>query len=187
MSLNEKIENIFPTANEIPQIEACRCEIFQDEYLIHGEIHHWRGNFKEVYSPICTNENGETKQKLLGKYPLMSSTEALHALEAAEKAYDFGGGEWPTMSVEERIKCVEGFTFKMIEKREEVVKLLMWEIGKSRKDSEKEFDRTVVYTKDTILALKELDRSSSKLEIEDGVIAQIRRAPLGVALCMGHS
>jgi glyceraldehyde-3-phosphate dehydrogenase (NADP+) len=89
------------------------------------------------------------------------------------------------MSVEERIKCIEDFTRKMLQKREEIVKMLMWEIGKSRKDSEKEFDRTVVYIKDTISALKDLDRSSSQLAIEEGVIAQIRRAPLGVTLCMG--
>jgi glyceraldehyde-3-phosphate dehydrogenase (NADP+) len=61
----------------------------------------------------------------------------------------------------------------------------MWEIGKSRPDSEKEFDRTVVYVRDTLNALKDLDRASSRFTIEDGVIGQIRRAPLGVTLCMG--
>lgn len=45
----------------------------------------------------------------------------------------------------------------MIGLREEVVQLLMWEIGKNRADSEKEFDRTVAYIYDTINALKELD------------------------------
>ena len=34
-------------------------------------------------------------------------------------------------------------------------------------------------------ALKNLDRVSSRFEIQQGIIAQIRRAPLGVALCMG--
>jgi glyceraldehyde-3-phosphate dehydrogenase (NADP+) len=34
--------------------------------------------------------------------------------------------------------------------REEVVKYLMWEIGKSLSDSQKEFDRTVEYIYDTI-------------------------------------
>jgi glyceraldehyde-3-phosphate dehydrogenase (NADP+) len=61
----------------------------------------------------------------------------------------------------------------------------MWEIGKSLKDSEKEFDRTVDYIVDTIDALKDMDRISSRFAIEEGVIAQIRRAPLGVVLCMG--
>jgi hypothetical protein len=33
--------------------------------------------------------------------------------------------------------------------------------------------------------LKDLDRASSRFVIEQGVIGQIRRAPLGVVLCMG--
>jgi glyceraldehyde-3-phosphate dehydrogenase (NADP+) len=61
----------------------------------------------------------------------------------------------------------------------------MWEIGKTLKDSEKEFDRTVEYIIDTIEALKNLDRESSRLRKEQGIYAQIRRGPLGVVLCMG--
>ncbi|MCX7958177.1 MAG: aldehyde dehydrogenase family protein, partial [Deltaproteobacteria bacterium] len=37
----------------------------------------------------------------------------------------------------------------------------------------------------TIDALKELDRSASRFVINQGILAQIRRAPLGVVLCMG--
>jgi acyl-CoA reductase-like NAD-dependent aldehyde dehydrogenase len=65
------------------------------------------------------------------------------------------------------------------------VKLILWEIGKSFADSTKEFDRTVDYINATINELKDIDRSSSKFEISEGVIAQIRRSPLGVVLCMG--
>ena len=56
----------------------------------------------------------------------------------------------------------------MIEKKDDVVNLLMWEVGKSREDSEKEFDRTVQYIGDTIGALKDLDRVSSRFAIEQG-------------------
>jgi glyceraldehyde-3-phosphate dehydrogenase (NADP+) len=61
----------------------------------------------------------------------------------------------------------------------------MWEIGKSLKDSEKEFDRTCDYILDTIKAYKDLDRNSAKLVEEQGFMGQIRRVPLGVSLCMG--
>jgi glyceraldehyde-3-phosphate dehydrogenase (NADP+) len=77
------------------------------------------------------------------------------------------------------------FACRMKERRAEVAKLLMWEIGKPLKDAEKEFDRTVAYIDDTIDALKELDRVSSRFVIQQGIIGQIRRGPLGVALCMG--
>jgi len=49
----------------------------------------------------------------------------------------------------------------MVERRAEVVHLLMWEIGKSLAEAEKEFDRTVEYIRGTIDALKDLDRASS--------------------------
>jgi glyceraldehyde-3-phosphate dehydrogenase (NADP+) len=80
---------------------------------------------------------------------------------------------------------VERFLGVMRTKREEVVKLLMWEIGKTQKDSEKEFDRTCDYIIDTVNAYKELDRNSAKLIEDQGFMAQIRRVPLGVSLCMG--
>lgn len=89
------------------------------------------------------------------------------------------------MSVAERIQHVELFLARMKEKRQEVVNLLMWEIGKTQKDSEKEFDRTCDYIVDTINSLKQLDRNSSGFVHEQGIMAQIRRVPLGVALCMG--
>jgi acyl-CoA reductase-like NAD-dependent aldehyde dehydrogenase len=89
------------------------------------------------------------------------------------------------MTVADRIACVENFTHKMIQQKNTVVKLLMWEIGKSYADSVKEFDRTVEYIYDTIDALKDLDRQSSRFEQEQGIVAQIRRSPLGVVLCMG--
>jgi len=89
------------------------------------------------------------------------------------------------MSVTRRIEHVEKFLVRMREERTKVVNLLMWEIGKTQKDAEKEFDRTCDYIVDTINALKELDRNSVKFVQEQGIMAQIRRVPWGVALCMG--
>jgi glyceraldehyde-3-phosphate dehydrogenase (NADP+) len=55
---------------------------------------------------------------------------------------------------------------------------------KTLTDSEKEFDRTIEYIIDTIDALKNLDRESSRIQNNGGIYAQIRRA-MGVVLCMG--
>jgi glyceraldehyde-3-phosphate dehydrogenase (NADP+) len=115
----------------------------------------------------------------------MTSKESALALESAVRAFDHGRGLWPTLSVAERISHLEDFTFLMKEQRDEVIRLLMWEIGKSYGDSAKEFDRTVEYIRDTIEAVKELDRNSSRFQIEQGIIGQVRRSPLGVVLCMG--
>ena len=80
---------------------------------------------------------------------------------------------------------MEKFVKQMETKREEVVKLLMWEIGKNQADSYKEFDRTVKYVYDTIEDYKQLDRDSAKFHNHEGVYAHIRRGPIGVVLCLG--
>ncbi|MEJ5273609.1 MAG: aldehyde dehydrogenase family protein, partial [Spirochaetota bacterium] len=134
----------------------------------------------EIYSPIYENN----RPIYLGSHPKMTSNQALLALEAAAKAFDNGNGLWPTMKVEDRIKAVEKFLTLMKKFEKEIVSLLMLEIAKSRVDSEKEFTRTISYIEDTIFALKDLDRTSSRLVIADNVYAQIRRSPLGIVLCM---
>lgn len=177
--------SIFPAGNTIPEKWRIDAPIEQRQYLCDGEIKEWTGPQQNVPSPIYEAIGDSIQQKILGSYPLLGEEQALKALEAACRAYANGRGVWPTMTVEERIRHVEAFAYRMKEQRDEVVKLLMWEIGKTLPDSEKEFDRTVDYIRGTIDALKDLDRVSSRFVIEEGVIGQIRRAPLGVVLCMG--
>ncbi len=177
--------SIFPAENAIPEKWRLSSLTEQREYLCRGMIKKWAGPQREVLSPLCEPGQDGLRQKRIGSYPLLDEQEVLKALEAARGAYDHGRGAWPTMSVEDRIRHVEAFLSRMGERRDDVIRLLMWEIGKALPDAEKEFDRTVGYIKDTIDALKDIDRLSSRFVIEQGVIAQIRRAPLGVALCMG--
>ena len=183
--MSTQLEILFPSVKDIPVEFQYTEEIHQREILLDGELVQWQGKVQEVYSPIYVNENGELKQKLLGSVPVAGKEEAWKAMEAAIKAYDNGRGEWPTMSISERIQCMENFTSMMVQKKPDIVKLLMWEIGKNYNDSVKEFDRTVEYIYKTIDSLKDLDRDSSRFVIEEGIIAQIRRAPLGVVLAMG--
>ncbi|MBN1524497.1 MAG: NADP-dependent glyceraldehyde-3-phosphate dehydrogenase [Spirochaetales bacterium] len=184
MSIKETIANIFPKATDIPK-EYSIPEIHQKEYLCDGKLLDWSGAVQEVISPVCIKGEKGTLPKKMGSYPLCSEKEARAVLDAAVKAWDFGKGLWPTLPLEKRIKHIEDFAFRMKEQRTLIVNLLMWEIGKNLKASEKEFDRTLEYIFDTIDAVKELDRSSSRFTVVDGIIAQIRRAPLGVVLCMG--
>jgi len=184
MTISDKVKNIFPSESDIPA-EVRVSPLEQKDYLINGKIKIWRGPAQQVFSPVSLKSKKGLARKYLGSYPLMTEKDALEALEAAAKAYDEGKGPWPASTVEERIACTEDFVCRMREKRGEVVRLLMWEIGKSLEDSEKEFDRTVDYILDTLNAMKELDRVSSRLSVTQGVIAQIKRAPLGVVLCMG--
>ena len=168
---------------EIPQQFQITNLINQDTYLVGDELKPWKGSTSEVYSTISSTP--DYKPTLLGTIPDLGREEALEALEAACEAYDKGQGLWPTMKVVDRISCMEKFVEQMKTKRDQVVKLLMWEIGKNLPDSEKEFDRTVDYIYDTIEEYKKIDRDAAKFEKHDGVYAHIRRGPLGVVLCLG--
>ncbi len=185
MTLEERIQSIFPDDAGIPADLRLDEPVISDTYLIDGEMRQWSGPMRDVVSPVCADAPEGPRPRLLGRYPLMTEKESLEALDAAVEAYDNGRGLWPTMSVRQRIKSVEDFAFRMTDMRAEVVKLLMWEIGKTRKDAAKEFDRTVAYIRDTVDAIKDLDRVSSRFVIEQGIVGQIRRGPLGVVLCMG--
>lgn len=185
MTLQNRLENLYPSADEIPEQFRAGPAIEQREYLVNGELRQWQGPLAPVLSPVSLKTDAGLESVVLGSTPLMDADTAMSALDAAVKAYDRGQGAWPTLRVVDRIHHVETFLKRMREQREAVVTLLMWEIGKNLKDSQKEFDRTCDYIVDTINALKELDRRSSRFELEQDTLGQIRRVPLGVTLCMG--
>ncbi len=167
----------------IPTTYRITDTLTQTTYLVNGELREWTGSTSKVFSTISSTDT--YKPTLLGSIPDMGEKEALEALDAATGAYNRGQGAWPTMLVKDRIGCMEVFVEKMKTKREEIVKLLMWEIGKSLPDSQKEFDRTVEYIYDTIEDYKQMDRDAAKFQKHDGVYAHIKRGPLGVVLCLG--
>jgi glyceraldehyde-3-phosphate dehydrogenase (NADP+) len=156
----------------------------EKRYLIDGVLHKWTGPSAEVRSPIVL-QPGASDGHLLGSTPDLSAEVGLEALESAKRAYNNGRGAWPTAHPSVRIAALEKFISKMEAKRAEVVELLVWEICKRQSDAEKEFDRTIEYLKDTITEYKLLHREGSHVTAVEGTIAQIRRGPIGVVLCLG--
>ncbi len=183
--MNPHDASVFPGIAGIPNEFRLGNRLEQRSWLCDGEIRQWDGPVQDVLSPICTMKPSGLARTSIGSYPLLTGNQSGEALDAALRSQDGGRGAWPTMPVEKRIGCLSDFAVRMAESRDEVVRRMMWEIGKSLSDSRKEFDRTVEYVRDTIEAVKDLDRASSRFVIEQGVIGQIRRAPLGVVLCMG--
>lgn len=176
---------LYPAPGAIPQEFDIAAPVLQETYLTGGRLEHWAGEMQTVASPVQVVSNGRPGPRVIGSCPMLNEAAALAAVKAASEAWEQGRGPWPTMRVDERIRCVEEFARRMSEQRDAVVRLLMWEIGKSLPDSRAEFDRTLEYIRDTVDALKDLDRASSRFVIEKGIYAQIRRAPLGSVLCMG--
>lgn len=178
-------EHLFPLLGEIPEEFRLDQPIRQTEYLLDGTLKNWDGPFQDVSSPVWEQNGDVLVPHIIGTAPSLSPEVALDALAAAKRAYANGRGVWPTMAVGQRIDAVLRFTAAILEKREEIIRLLMWEIGKSLREAQREFERAIAYINETIDALKELDRSSSRFVIQQGIIGQVRRAPLGVTLCMG--
>jgi aldehyde dehydrogenase (NAD+) len=185
MLTSQQLKELFPQESRLKDC-GVPPPVHQRETLVNGRLEPWNGPVETVHSAICVRTaDGKLEQVELGSHPIGGIPEAKIALDAAVAAYDNGRGEWPTMTVAQRIACMQDFTRQMVARREQIVQLIMWEIGKTLADSQKEFDRTVEYMKATIEALKHLDNDNSRFTIVEGTIGQIRRTPLGVVLCMG--
>jgi glyceraldehyde-3-phosphate dehydrogenase (NADP+) len=160
--------------------------IDQRSYLLNGEIHQWAGACQAVESPMRRPAPSGTDAPVpLGSLPSMDATASLAALAAAVAAWNHGRGEWPCLTVSERIACVERLALLMTQKRAQVVDLIMWEIAKPQADCAKEFDRTLGYMRKTIAALKVMTDDNARVLAIEGTMGRMRRAPLGVVLCMG--
>ena len=157
-------------------------KIHINKYLVGGRLIEWKGDKSKVYSAIKNDKNLPT---LLGSIPNLDENTAISALEHADLAYDRGRGKWPTMSVQKRIECMENFLNEMEKFRDEISNLIMWEICKSNKDAYAEFDRTIIYIRDTIEACKNFDRKGAKFQKENNIFAHIRRGPIGIVFCLG--
>lgn len=156
-------------------------------FLVGGEIREWAGPSVTIQSPVHERPTAgaDLVPRHLGELASLDADAARAALAAASAAWNRGRGEWPTMSVASRIACLEDFLTRMARRRDEVARLITWEIAKPWADALAEFDRTLSYGRATAEALKELDRASSRFAMSGGFFAQIRRAPLGLSLCMG--
>jgi aldehyde dehydrogenase (NAD+) len=135
MMNTENLQQLFPREGNMPPEHGPPSQVHQRCYLVGGELKPWNGPVETVRSAICVRRaDGSLEQIELGSYPTGGTLEAEEALAAAVAAYDNGGGEWPTMTVAQRIACMQDFTKQMVARRVEIVNLIMWEIGKSLAD-----------------------------------------------------
>lgn len=185
MAPDARLAGLFPVRADVPT--AMAWPDTSPRVLIGGETRVYTAATRDVVSPLWLRERAdqEPRPTILGQTAHVTAEVALEALAAARAAWAQGAGHWPTLRVEERIEAVERFTAAMVAARDRICRLLMWEVGKTWADAQGEFDRTVQYIRDTIETLKTQDRDGSRLQFREGIIAQVRRAPLGVTLCMG--
>ncbi len=133
---------------------------------------------------------------IIGRLPQMSKEQTLAVMKDAEAAWDGGSGAWPQMPFRERLDAIE----RLIEdletnQREKMVQVLMWEIGKNRKDAESEFDRTMAFGRQVMQVVRGFnvnDESEAASDYDDefggswknigSTMAFVRRAAVGIVL-----
>jgi glyceraldehyde-3-phosphate dehydrogenase (NADP+) len=179
------LASLFPTPDAVPEPWRWSPDDVGLTLLIDGRLRRWDGPFQPIRSAVCVRDGERLAQVELGPAALASGAEGLEAVEAAARAWKGGRGDWPRSSVEERIACCLRFVERAAPLRERVARALMWEVGKPYRDCLVEFDRTMQYIRDTALTLRQMERESGPPVSAGGFAARIRRAPLGVALCMG--
>jgi glyceraldehyde-3-phosphate dehydrogenase (NADP+) len=132
-----------------------------------------------------TNKHVYTRP-MIGKMPQMTSQETLSVLQDAERAWNGGSGTWPQMSLKERLKAIENFLQDLeINRREQMVQVLMWEIGKNRKDAESEFDRTIAFGRQVMDVVRGSTEFGGSWQQIGSTMAFVRRAAIGIVLCLG--
>ncbi len=179
------LETAFPAREDIPASYQWAAPLHQHEYLLNGIVENWSGPFSPVHSPVHVRVGTDARPVELGSYPLFSEAKALEALQGAVDAYQGGQGRWPRLSVAERIRHVEHFTQLLQARKAELVHLLLWEIAMPLAEAGREVDRTVAYIQATVAELKAAERLEARPFLAEQHVAQVRRVPLGVTLCMG--
>ena len=183
--MTSPISPVFPSEAEFKK-QAPEIPKIKGRILIGGKLQTSGFEYKKVLSPCSYYDaDGSLVNPEIGLTPNVGEDKLREAVDAASKAWAKGAGEWPTSRMEERLNAIAAFRDQMLKKREVICRLLMWEIAKNWTDAQAEFDRTIVYINDTIEEAKQLDRDCSRIQFAGGLMAQIRRAPLGVTLCMG--
>ena len=144
-----------PSASDAPAMPSVEATT----YLVDGQIKQWNGKMQDVTSPIIIR--GAASRTRIGAYPMLDEAAAMSAVAAAHAAYGRGMGAWPMSSVRDRIAAVERYLTGLKAARNEIANIIMWEICKTKADSEKEVDRTITYIGDTLQKLKELEDQQS--------------------------
>jgi len=154
--------------------------------MIEGQVHAIQS--EDESGTESWSINGCCSSQSIGLMPQMSTEQSQLILDNAVKGWSNGQGEWTQMTLAQRIECVEAFVEELMTQREEIIRVLMWEIGKNYPDAKSEFDRTVEFIRKTIEAIKSTEDynvGSTFKKIGSDTNVFIRRNGFGVILCLG--
>ena len=177
--------SIFPFEKDVPPDMLKGIPVRRKDYLREGRVDNWRGPFREVTSPLLIRTVAGLSQKSIGSVPSMDEEASIGLLHEARKAFNNGRGEWPSLPAGERARRFEEFLNGMETAREDIVRLLQWEIAKTAQESLNEFDRAVSYARSCIARTTEYSRAKSDVIQLSGISGKLERTPRGIVLIMG--
>lgn len=99
----------------------------------------------DVISPITLEKYGDVSS--------LSLDQIDEAYKIARSKFDY----WKNLTIDDRIDFINSWKNKMIEQREKIARLIVYEVGKTMKDALTEFDRTVEYIDLTISEYKKIE------------------------------
>jgi glyceraldehyde-3-phosphate dehydrogenase (NADP+) len=184
---DDTLLDLFVDEDSVPA-EARPPRLDEPTWLVDGEVRRFDGPSRVVSSRVATRRGGELAPTMLGREPLLGPREVDLAIEAAERAYRGGEGEWPSLHVEARMAATLDFASAVEKRAEDVARLLMWEIGKPAKSARDEVSRSVEYIRETVKELAAL--RAADLEVLRGLaggvphVARTHRRPIGVVLAV---
>lgn len=123
--------------------------------------------------------------KPIGAIPQMSTEQSIQILQDAKEGWDSGNGKWPQMSLSQRIAALESFTTELQKSRDEIIKVLMYEIAKNYNDAVSEFDRTVDFIRQTIKTVQTSQDFKAAFRKVSSSNVFIRRNAFGIVLALG--
>jgi len=183
--MNRKFD--FPKIDEIPQEFRIKSEIYQNWYLLGGDIKKIDGKMTDCLSPLFLKTENGCKQVKLGEIPEYSELDSIRILNSSLHSYNKGNGIWQNMTFEQRIRLVTSFIERLASKKDLLVQYLMWETGKNHVESVHEVERTIEYTHHTIDSLQKLHKENDEPISDSGFTGSLSLSPVGVVLCMGPS
>ena len=176
--LNEKATKQFLSFKKptLPLVDGAKV-------FLNGRISKFSKESIPVTSPIIDLTSGQ--RTIIGRMAQMTKEDSLAALTSSSQAWNQGQGKWPQMTGQERIKAIQNVIAGLKEKREEIVNVLVWEICKTTKDAEIEFDRTIEFMEATIQEYESMLKETSSVSSINGILSIVRRAAIGIMLCLG--
>ena len=70
MTLQNRLDNLYPRADDIPEQFRAGPAIEQREYLVNGELRQWQGPLAPVLSPVSLKTDAGLESVVLGSTPL---------------------------------------------------------------------------------------------------------------------